>query len=419
MDDSIVTENEISKFLATVGAELEGHSRFMQLHAATLAPGFNFFNYLYPDENRLSNVLSKLLDPNGGHGQGALFLSSFLQILSKKYPKSGAFHRILSLSPEELCLYAGRPEVEVSTSQIENNKRRIDVLQSFCDSDRTIYGLAIENKPWAEDQPAQVTEYNEHLKQIFNKHYLQIYLSGSGQAPSEDSITSAERELLEKAGQLQVMPYSELIEWAQNCAEKCQSHRLRCFLEDFATYIKEQFVGGTTMINEEIIKKQALKPENIASAFAIGSCWPSIANALIDKLCELTKEKLGNEWCVEVDFDWNKNYSRFLFYKNGWHKFRFGFEFDQSNAKNLFYGVRKTDVTNELNFSEIGKEKGKSSDWWPWYQYVTEEDFKNWNSTSVPWAEIKENGKTIAFVSEKLEKLQGYFCQQIDNLEKK
>lgn len=46
-----------------------------------LASGFNEFRYFSPKETRLSYVLRDLLDPQGAHGQGEMFLKRFLHAI--------------------------------------------------------------------------------------------------------------------------------------------------------------------------------------------------------------------------------------------------------------------------------------------------------------------------------------------------
>src|SRR4051794_10047002 len=43
------------------------------------APAFSVFDYIRPDENRLSDILADLLDPTGPHAQGAVFVRQFLE----------------------------------------------------------------------------------------------------------------------------------------------------------------------------------------------------------------------------------------------------------------------------------------------------------------------------------------------------
>src|SRR4051812_36234492 len=103
-----------------------------RLYAQRLAPDFNVFDFIAPDELRLSAILAWLLDPAGSHGQGALFLAEFLREIG------------LPWLDEDLAL--ARVAVEAGTDV----GRRIDVLVRLPGA-----VLAIENKPFAADQPRQ------------------------------------------------------------------------------------------------------------------------------------------------------------------------------------------------------------------------------------------------------------------------
>ena len=61
--------------------------------------------------------------------------------------------------------------------------------------------IAIENKPWADDQPRQLNDYAKHLGKQY-KHFRLIYLTPNGEDPSEYSIKREKREKLEKEGKL-------------------------------------------------------------------------------------------------------------------------------------------------------------------------------------------------------------------------
>jgi hypothetical protein len=45
------------------------------------AGDFSVFDYIEPDEPRISQIVADLLRPNGKHGQGATFLRQFLKIV--------------------------------------------------------------------------------------------------------------------------------------------------------------------------------------------------------------------------------------------------------------------------------------------------------------------------------------------------
>src|ERR1700688_527905 len=46
-----------------------------------LAQDFNVFNFIQPNENRISDIFAWLLDPGGTHAQGETFLRHFVAML--------------------------------------------------------------------------------------------------------------------------------------------------------------------------------------------------------------------------------------------------------------------------------------------------------------------------------------------------
>lgn len=79
-------QQALARLLTSVSAQLESYDNFMKMNAPQLAPDFNMISCLYPDENRLSNVIAMLLDPKGEHGQGDAFIQLFLNSIEKERP---------------------------------------------------------------------------------------------------------------------------------------------------------------------------------------------------------------------------------------------------------------------------------------------------------------------------------------------
>lgn len=78
----------------------------------SLASDFNVFNYINPNENRLSDIFADLLDPNGNHGQRDVFLKEFLNITNQN---------------KKVALMNCKIVREDITNYISNNLRRIDI----------------------------------------------------------------------------------------------------------------------------------------------------------------------------------------------------------------------------------------------------------------------------------------------------
>lgn len=198
-----------------------------------VAPDFNLFSMLLPDEVRLSNMIARLLYPSESHGQGRKFLDAFLDILDSANP-SDPIAKIKEAwkRPKNI-----KVELEQTTGMIEASQRRMDILISG-----ESHGLMIENKPWAMDQKDQLTHYHEELSRRFSGRHAMIYLSGDGTPPSEDSLTKKDFNDLVNKGELLVIAYRpHLTNWLLRCLEIAEADRVRWIIKDFLTYIETEF----------------------------------------------------------------------------------------------------------------------------------------------------------------------------------
>ena len=202
-----------------------------------LARQFNAFDYLRPDELRLSKMIGDLLDPEGPHGQGPVFLRLLLDRVG--FARSGDLRN-------------SRVDVE----RLMENQRRLDVA---VDIGGGRHCLAIENKPFAGDQENQIKVYLDRLRKKYGDRFLLIYLSPRGEAPSDYSVKRT--ELLDEAGNpartFRIMPYHRaedgaedddfepfrtgfgLADWLRECREHCDVERLRWFLREAETFLRE------------------------------------------------------------------------------------------------------------------------------------------------------------------------------------
>ena len=185
-----------------------------------LARRFNFFHSIKFNENRMSDVFVYLLNPEGAHGQGELFLREFLSYVSmERLPESGWSHV--------------RIDREETTTQI-NRSRRIDIEIAFRIDDDWI-AIAVENKPWAGDQDQQLSDYARHLESMYKGRFKLIYLTPNGGKPSEASIAPEERKKREDAKQLD---YASIRKWASDngwlkrAEDKVKAERVRWFVSD-------------------------------------------------------------------------------------------------------------------------------------------------------------------------------------------
>lgn len=214
---------DVGRFLEGLSVFLRHSRRVSETLNRQVAVGFNVVDYIRPDENRLSDILSSLLNPMGKHGQGGTFLDAFLRMAGWQGE---------ACDPGET-----RVAREVATTHIHNRLRRIDVEVSFAGR----AGLGIENKPWAEDQRDQVKAYCEHLQRKYSGSYLLVYLTGTGRGPSEVSIPTVDLDALTDQGKVKILHICpDLCCWLAECEAACCADRVRWFLRDLRQYLEQQ-----------------------------------------------------------------------------------------------------------------------------------------------------------------------------------
>lgn len=181
-----------------------------------LASKFNFLNIIRPNENRISDLICMLCDPQGTHGQKAIFLSLFLKELNIKDFDN-------SLDKVHFVREESTPE-----------KRRVDIVIRH-PSINCIIG--IENKPWASEQTTQLSDYADYLRNQTDNFFL-IYLDGYNRIPV--SIEDSYKDNL--GNKFAIQSYKTfLIPWLRNCANLCQADKVRWFIRDFITWIDNNF----------------------------------------------------------------------------------------------------------------------------------------------------------------------------------
>jgi hypothetical protein len=197
-----------------------------------IASDFNVFSYIWADEQRLSDILRDLLNPDGPHGQGDTFLRKFLHLIGCET----AYH------PGDTVTVSR----EVPTHRIQRTQRGLDLLIDIRRHGQSVEGIAIENKPWALDQEAQIADYLHHLARSYaNGHYRIVYLTKNGTPPSPHSTENAEE--LQQQDKLLLMAYASvptmrvynLLEWLDTCHHACQSEKVRWFVRDLIQYIQQ------------------------------------------------------------------------------------------------------------------------------------------------------------------------------------
>lgn len=369
------TESKIPRFLHGVHGRLMGLRRARKVYEPLLAMAFNPIELLSPYENDLSRLLADLLSPYGNHGQGPLFLQAFID----RFELKGAW---LETST-----------VRVSTEAQTFNGRRIDIKLSFGKSDALLLRgeIGIENKPTAMDQKNQVADYIEDIKRRNGENHFLIYLSGSGNGPTENSTAGLDFP------SLRVVSYVDLSAWLKDCALQTQSIRVKFFIEEFISYINKKFGGVQDMGEQEIIVTEVFQSaESLDAAWAVFASIPDVKNRLLEKMSKefqvLAKVRYPT-WIIDVDLK-SAQYSKYkgisVHFAVG-DSYRVRFAFEQNGCNQLLFGVCKSteSATARTELHDLIQGiagSGEQSLYWPWYKSY---EPLNWEMDGVAWLQIQ------------------------------
>jgi hypothetical protein len=222
METSLVEfEKNVQSYFDDSNNFLEIHNHYQKEIERYTSINFNLFKFIYVDENKISEIIVDILNPNGEHGQGNLFLNVFLEILG--IPKKDKLPLI---------------DREVLTRQHVNNLRRMDILIDWFD-----FGIMIENKPRYDDKTNQLKDYAEDLGNKYGvNNFVMVYLSNDGHLPSEVSISKELKEELEIKNQFIHITYNDKFKkWIEKCINVCQSDKYKWFLKDFLDYTLNKY----------------------------------------------------------------------------------------------------------------------------------------------------------------------------------
>lgn len=406
MQEKIITDKTISGFLREVGIKIQSLKEAKRLYGNQVAPDFHIFDYLRDDEMGLSRCIGNLLDPNGKHGQGDVFLKEFLKILNNLINEnilitSQADETNEALKEASIKWDAlNAKDCRISLEQVIDNLRRVDITLKFgCGA-----LIGIENKPWADDQKNQLLDYANFLaKSAGSNPWTLVYLCNT--EPSKTSIPNELSLNLIENGNLIRINYDEIIDWLRICASHAKAPVVRVFIEELSKYIRKEINGEVEMSVSSAVQNIILHEDNLEAAMLVSKTIDNVKRELIAKLkSELINATQSNgyklQWKESMNSKWS-GYSGFGVNFNNLQQFDFElwFEFWQPNLKSFHWGIRRRDgsVTNSTdhwasinNIMSLKFGLGKQNSWWSWAaEYEVDNNFKNWENSSEPWLAIK------------------------------
>src|SRR5690606_21333561 len=180
--------------------------------------------------------LGMLLDTEGAHAQGSLFLRSFVERLGKCAEWIDA-QKLVSVTLEKRA----------------NGLRRLDIHLAFKNG-----VVGIENKPWAGDQPSQLKDYARFLESsAAGGNWLLIYVCNED--PSDGSIEPDRLVGLSGNGHYYRLDFDQLADWLDHCACFTRAPKVRLFVEELSGFIRRELNGELEMIEADEIRNLILE----------------------------------------------------------------------------------------------------------------------------------------------------------------
>ena len=250
-----------------------------------------FFNIFLIDgvginEDTHSAILADLLDPNGSHRQGAVFLKHFLNL-------------------ELLGLADSFDYGELEGFHVERKARRkdgeIDVLLEKKDDACII----IENKIHdAVDQDNQLNKYYKYARKSFTDDQIKlIYLTRDGREPNKNSLRGKDGKEDLDIGRVIRMSYeSDIVEWLEDCLKKVKAATetipIREVLSQYQEHVKE-LTGLPTKKDFSMDKITTILTDDYDLIIALNKSITEAKKHIQYEFFEKLKEEI-TDCCIEM-----------------------------------------------------------------------------------------------------------------------
>ena len=291
-----------------------------------LAADFNVLSLIGTQEVLSTYFFRMLLDPNGPHGQGKIFLRLFLSELENSIEQIYGQEKIKLFLPE--LQKTDMEELIRIKNEFSTTEGQIDLFIEWKE-----FVLAIENKFWAVDQEEQLKRYAKYLGD-YGKRFLLIYLCPTDKEPTEYSLTKEKRDTLEKSGNFLVLHHNDFtLSWLDKSIMHCEAEKVRWFLKDFKERINEIIKGDSKMSveldqikNFILSKEKEVREERIKIAVGCYSLIPNLYREVMEDTVKKLRDKLENFFVYSKgyksitppEFLKGLKWNNYVLYKENW-----------------------------------------------------------------------------------------------------
>ena len=309
---------------------------------------FTLFHDFSDEVNLHSNFIASLLDPNGDHYKGDLFLKLFLEMCG-----------IDDFS------------IDTSTATVFKEFKHIDIYIS--DGKKHII---LENKVYAKDQPTQIARYIETIKgegakesdRVKDEDICVLYLHPDGKLPDNQSFGDYHTRLLGENPSIKfkVISYGkEILEWIDKCKNEVSNLTdLNVFLSQYKDAIEMIYDRYKRIDKMETANLVEIFKENYTAVSEIANNYQEMRKKIIYSFFSNAAKILRGDSEIKSVYDIkteeNQDYRPIIITKKNpkdgeiWEKFYFTVEFQKSPYSMPYVGFRRKEDknTNAKNYKK-------------------------------------------------------------------
>lgn len=291
---------------------------------------FNLFQILrigHYEVSTHSRILGDLLDPNGTHGQGPVFLQLFIKQVQSHFADEDAVG-ITLFDPD----FARVDLEKFIGARTETEGGRLDILLT----DRSGNQVAIENKIYAAEQTNWVRRYRNGLQ----KGTPLIYLTLNGDSAVEDDPKEGEMLIL--------LSYKDdIVAWLEACRKAAVTVPVvRESLTQYLFLIRKLTNQNTgRSMNDKIIQTVLQSSESLDAYAALRDADSSIRGSIVRRLVERLRPHIPDDFELVAEPSGNaaaREVFAFSTKKLKDHHIRAVISFDDPNYYRCFLGFEMT-----------------------------------------------------------------------------